>query len=748
LPRSALAWGIGVVAGFVVLLWLLGTGMLGSHWGPDDPIDERLPDSRLEERAAANAEAAHDVGLSSAKQILFGDLHVHTTFSPDAFLSALPIAGGEGSHPVNDACDFARFCSELDFWSINDHAEGYTPRRWRETLESMRQCDAIAGDPSNPDVAVFLGWEWTQMGTTPDDHYGHRNVVLRSLDDARIPDRPLAATVPAGVFDRPQRSPFLAGWLPLLRPGEGWLDLLRFMRETAEVPPCPQGVAVRELPRGCRASAATPAELFAWLDEWGSESLVIPHGTTWGIYTPPGSSWDKQLAGDLHDPARQTLIEVFSGHGNSEEFRSWRELTLEPDGSRHCARPTRDYEPSCWRAGEIVRARCLAEEESESECEERAEQARQHHVDAGIYGHVTVPGARVEDWLDAGQCRSCFQPAFNYRPRSSVQYILALRDFAAPGGPRRFNLGFIASSDNHSARPGTGYKEVARTEMADARLPRGGSALRPGRRRARAPEARSHPLHLEEWQGEFAQLIEVERAGSFFLTGGLVAAHASGRSRDAVWQALQRREVYATSGPRILLWFDLINTPGSSGSALPMGGEARMSEPPVFQARAVGSFEQQPGCPLHTRDRLSAERLERLCRGECYNPTDVRRRITRIEVVRIRPQVFAGEPVESLIDDPWRIFRCDDRRQGCVYTFSDPDFPAGHRDVLYYARAIEEPSPAVNAGLLRCERDALGACTSVSPCTGLDADEDCLSPTEERAWSSPIFVGYEPPPAP
>src|SRR5262244_1267693 len=119
-----------------------------------------------------------------------------------------------------------------------------------------------------------------------------------------------------------------------------------------------------------------------------------------------------------------------------------------------------------------------------------------------------------------------------------------------------------------------------------------------------------------------------------------------------------------------------------------------MGEPPVFHVRAVGSFEQDPGCPAETAKAVPRERLERLCGGECYHPSDVRRRITRIEVVRIRPQAFAGEPVDGLIDDPWRIFQCEDRREGCVYTFSDADFPALGRDVLYYARAVEEPSLA------------------------------------------------------
>ena len=46
---------------------------------------------------------------------------------------------------------------------------------------------------------------------------------------------------------------------------------------------------------------------------------MIPHGTTWGMYTPSASDWKEQITREQHDPARQTLIEVFSGHGTSEE---------------------------------------------------------------------------------------------------------------------------------------------------------------------------------------------------------------------------------------------------------------------------------------------------------------------------------------------------------------------------------------------------------------------------------------------
>ena len=74
--------------------------------------------------------------------------------------------------------------------------------------------------------------------------------------------------------------------------------------------------------------------------------MVIPHGTTWGFYTPLGSSWDKQLEPGQHDPRWQKLIEVMSGHGNSEEFRPYREVVLHADGCRSCPEPNHGYLPS------------------------------------------------------------------------------------------------------------------------------------------------------------------------------------------------------------------------------------------------------------------------------------------------------------------------------------------------------------------------------------------------------------------
>jgi hypothetical protein len=316
--------------------------------------------------------------------------------------------------------------------------------------------------------------------------------------------------------------------------------------------------------------------------------------------------------------------------------------------------------------------------------------------------------------------------------------MLTLREPSAGAAAERFRFGFIGSSDTHTTRPGTGYKEVAPTEMSDVRLAHVAETLSP-LKGSEEPEPFSRSVRREDFRPN--QWLDSERAGSFFTTGGLVAVHSEGREREAIFEALERRHVYATSGPRILLWFDLLNPP--DGDRLPMGSEVAMRDVPVFEVRATGSLEQQPGCPAVAAEALGPERLAWLCSGECYHPSDRRRRIDRIEVVRVRPRATRHEPTRDLIDDPWRVLPCPPGTRGCRVTFWDDEFGRAGRDTLYYVRAIEEAAPAFNGANLRCERSAEGTCVDSRPCDASGAD--CMAPTEQRAWSSPIFVDFDAP---
>ena len=705
------AWVLGSVLVLVVLLvggiWVaVERNASDSQWPRAGGVTrEALPGASIQSRTSSRRAAAQAVGVERTGQILFGDLHVHTGYSADALTQSLPLLRGEGSRTPADACDFARFCSALDFWSINDHAESISTSEWEETIAAIRKCNEVAGDPADPDLVSFLGWEWSQGALEPEGHFGHKNIVLRDTAADAIPSRPIGAGRLGGAVWG------LAGLAVSLRDAGRWglyEDLHRSLLDDFGRAQCPPGVDVRELPPDCYERAPTPDVLFEKLDQWGFPALVIPHGLAWGTTNPEGADLARQLSGIHHDPDRQRLIEVYSGHGNSEVWSDLRRAHIGPETEVICPEPTEDFEPCCWRAGEIVRARCT--DPRSGECQYQVDAARLRGAQLGSRQNPTgaVLGSRIEDFGDCGQLRGAFLPAFNYRPGGSAQYGLALGGFEEEAPVQRFRLGFIGSSDNHRARAGSGYKEFGRTAMTD------GTAV---------------------W-GDFRDTRNL----SYYYTGGLVAVHAKGRDRDSIFDALDRREVYATSGDRILLWFDLLS---ADGGRVPMGSEVSVDGVPRFEVRAVGSLEQLPGCPDEVLRRVGSQRLEDLCLGECHNPGTVRRRITRIEVVRIRPQQSPEEEAGQLIEDPWLVLPCGADPEGCRVVFEDPDFVRDGRETVYYVRALQEPTPAVNGDPLQCERDDSGACVKARLCPGGDQavpPEDCPADVEERAWSSPIFV--------
>jgi hypothetical protein len=388
-----------------------------------------------------------------------------------------------------------------------------------------------------------------------------------------------------------------------------------------------------------------------------------------------------------------------------------------------------------------MRERCGAL--APAECDARVAEAQRLALEAGAQAHRVVPGTQAEDWLDCDQCRDCFKPASFLRPRLTAQYAAAItsadeRDEA--GRPFRFRFGFIASTDTHSARAGSGYKQVAREAMTDQRGPPSAEdAARIERWVLRDPEGPG-PVRYEP--SRLLELFDGERTASFLYPGGIVAVHAAGRGRAAIWSALERREVYGTSGPRMLLWFDLVN--GPAGRA-PMGSEVTLGQTPRFEVRAAGALVQKPGCPDEARAALAPERLRSLCVDECYHPGDARHAIVAFEVVRIRPQRTADEPVAALIEDPWLRLPCAPDPAGCAVQFEDAEFEAAGRDTVYYVRALQAETPAINGANLRTRFDAEGRAQNVTPCSGgyrTPASDDCLAPVQERAWSSPIYVDF------
>ncbi|NOT39431.1 MAG: DUF3604 domain-containing protein [Alphaproteobacteria bacterium] len=734
-------WIVAIVfalVSFGAIFWFGARGgWFGAEHGPGTISGKEVLADVIAARMARRSAAGED-----DDQILFGDLHVHTTISVDAYQFSLPILGGSGLHPLADACDFARYCSALDFWASTDHAESITPPRWQMVKDAVRACQKVSGSNDNPDMISFIGFEWTQVGRVPQEHFGHKNVIFRDLDDDKVAARAIE-TQKLGLAS--PISPLVVTQDFAHR--QDYFDYNNFMAATNAVADCDAGIPSDKLPKDCVEAARTPGDLVRKLfDEQRLSPLIIPHGTTWGFYTPAGTTWAKAL-NSKERPDKFPLIEVYSGHGNSEEYRAWEEVSTASDGKQTCPDATADHLPGCQRAGQIIMERCQKAKIATSECEKRAAQARQNYVDMQAFGHLAAPGAVSADWLDAGQCTDCFLPSFNYRPKTSVQAGLAMSRFDdADGKATRFDWGFIGSSDNHRARPGTGYKQYDRRNNTEA-TGAPNEDLRKlligsiGDANDENPNTQSIALDdIQKLPG--LRTVEAERQASFLLTGGLAAVHAKGRSRAQIWDALQRRETYATSGQKTLLWFQAVD---NAGAKTPMGSRVAANAAPTFEVRAIGAFKQKPGCPDFAKAGLEESRLAKLCGGECDNPSDERAKITRIEVVKIRPQAKAGEDIASLIQDRFVVHQCEARTDGsCSFTFSDPSYAADKRDALYYVKAIQEAEPMINADPLKCERDASGKCVKVNLCYGdyRSGPSDCTAPAEPRAWSSPIYVDY------
>jgi hypothetical protein len=269
--RNLLIGGLAVVGTCGVAGYVIYGG--GRHEGPGRVHPHPAPASAVTARAAAQATArAGFTTAPPARQILFGDLHVHTTFSADAFMRSLPLMHGEGAHPPADACDYARFCSGLDFFALTDHAEiADAASTGASRSESVRQCNAVAAGWHGARRGGVHGFEWTQVGR---DAGGALRAQERDLPraptTASCPTRPIAAAAgcdAAGVLARPGIDRW--AWrcrCPCASSGAPALPRPRRVSSSEEVAGrcrelCPPGVDARGCRPTCRETAATPAEL-------------------------------------------------------------------------------------------------------------------------------------------------------------------------------------------------------------------------------------------------------------------------------------------------------------------------------------------------------------------------------------------------------------------------------------------------------------------------------------------------------
>jgi len=224
--------------------------------------------------------------------------------------------------------------------------------------------------------------------------------------------------------------------------------------------------------------------------------------------------------------------------------------------------------------------------------------------------------------------------------------------------------------------------------------------------------------------------------------GGLAVLWAQENSRDALFQAMRRREAYATSGPRIVSRFfggwgfprDLCSRPDRIALAyadgVPMGGQlsAADNRKPAFLlvANQDPGTAGRPGMPLQ---RVQVVKGWLTADGE------------------FREQVFdvAGDsPGAASVDTRTCATRGEGFDQLCA-VWTDEGFRPGEQ-AYYYSRVLENPSCRWSQRI--CAERGVDC---ARPETIGDGLQGCCAPEhqrviQERAWSSPIWYAPEPGP--
>lgn len=571
----------------------------------------------------------------------FGDLHVHTKHSFDAYIfgthatpdDAYRYARGEPiQHPVGFTVQLER---PLDFYAITDHGE---------FLGNV----AAMSDPAqplyeHPAAAAF------QNAETVDE----RRAAFAGI-------RPYMA--PGSYESFLDRNVVRAAWQDIIgaaerhnRPGE----FTTFIGYEYTSGPDNQNLHRNVIFRGSQApdlpftrlDSMNPEALWDWMDglrENGIEALAIPHNSN-------GSNGQMfaltDFAGEPLDAAyaeqrmrNEPLVEMTQVKGTSDTHP-----LLSPNDE--------------WANFEIMPYRIATNIPS-------------HHV-----------GSYVREALLNG---------------------LALE---ASTGANPYQFGLIGASDTHTGATSVVENNFfSKVGLLDGTAERRGSV-------PTGTDADGNPVYADGYY-------------HYWGAAGLAGVWAEENTREALYDAMRRKETFATTGPRMKVRFfagydfepALLEDPAMIGKAyaggVPMGGDLLMQgdRAPRFLVWAL-------------RDSASAP-------------------LQRVQV--IKGWLADGQPQEQVFDvacaggatpDP-NTHRCPDNAASVDLTdcsisaatgaeelltlWQDPAFQPGQR-AFYYVRVLENPTCRWSTW------DAIRA--------GVAPRADLQATIQERAWSSPIWYG-------
>jgi len=274
-------------------------------------------------------------------------------------------------------------------------------------------------------------------------------------------------------------------------------------------------------------------------------------------------------------------------------------------------------------------------------------------------------------------------------------------------GINPYKFGFIGSTDTHLGTPGLVSEQSF--------IGHGGAGK--SANRAATPSARNN--------AGLPDLVD-------YNPGGLAVLWAEENRRDALFDAMKRKEAYATSGPRITV--RMFGGPNISAAMCEATDFAKSGyrDGVAMGATVMGAQELKPGVM-----RIALQALQ--------DPNSVG--LEQLQIVKgwVDKQGKAHEKVvgvaQSANSHELDVQTCEVRGAGATKlcaVWQDPEFEPGEHS-YYYGRVLEGPTcrwsqRACIARGVRCEDSD----TQVAGYT------DCCAPAHraqinERAWTSPIW---------
>ena len=234
----------------------------------------------------------------------------------------------------------------------------------------------------------------------------------------------------------------------------------------------------------------------------------------------------------------------------------------------------------------------------------------------------------------------------------------------------------------------------------------------------------------ERWDHLFQKEQSYVRKDWTLSAAGYTGVWATANTREAIWDAMKRRETYATSGPRFTLRFfggyhytaadaqaDRI-VPAGYSKGVPMGGDLRAAQASQVPTFLIAAMKDPRGGNL---DRVQ------IVKGWVDSAGKTHEAIFNVVWSEPGRRKLSGgklTPVGDTVDVATATYKNTIGAPTLVGRFRDPNFDPNQR-AFYYARVIEIPTPRWTA------YDSVRFKVKMAP--------EVPMKHQERAVSSPIW---------